>query len=543
MKTLKRALAFLLAAVLTLGSCAVVYASSEIPFYSNSRFYEISMDQADAKFDNGDTFVYILYRPNCNNCNLLGKRIFSCWMNDYNANIYGTDVSDLNSLPWFLYDEFINKRIVTPLVVFVKNKTYKTVMAYYEGVGNDLNRAFCELRGTTYVPVTSATFPSKNVKINRGDTQQLTLNIQPSNASIKGVYWRSGDPDIVSVSQDGVITGLKSGSTVIYADLSDSDLATHTEALNPYCWVTVNVPVTGISLPQSHVTLEVGEEMAASPIFSPADTTYTAYYYGSSNKNVLDIVGGGVLRAVAPGTATLTVSTYDRKYSATCTVTVVAAKVEVTGVAVSKSSLSIENGTSAQLSASVYPSNASNKNVSWRSSNSSVVSVDSNGKITAKSVGTATITVKTADGGYESSCTVTVVAAMPKISIRNNTQIRAINHGDILRLQAEIKDAPAGSRVLWQINNDHSGVNCFLDNNDKSICYVQATGSGSCTLYAVLADANGEPVLDANGNKIFDSQTIKVNSGLIQIIVSFFKNLFGFNRVIMQSIRNGIPLN
>lgn len=540
MKTLKRITALCLSVILSLCVCTVANAANEIPFYENSRFVELSMDQADAKFENGDTFIYVLYRPNCNNCVIHGRRVFSVWMNDYNTTVYGTDVSNLNSLPWFLYDEFVNKRIITPLVVFVKNGTYKTVMAIYDGVANDLNRAFCELRGVNYVPLEGVTFTESSVKITKGETKQLELNFYPSTATIKGVYWESSDPDIVSISQDGVITGLKGGTTLIFAKPTDADVVYDKENLNPYCWVTVDVPVTGISLPESEVTLEVGDELILSPIYSPADATPKIMPYNTSNSNVLANQGRGVLKAVAPGTAIATVYSPDRKYSATCKVTVVAAKVPVTDIEISKSSLSLETGTTAKLNAAVYPSDATNKKVIWLSSDNSIATVSGNGEITAKAVGTVTITVKTDDGGYEAKCVVTVTQATPKINIKNNPQTRTINYGDVLHIKAETKNVPDGAKIQWRVSNEATGVNCYIDESDNSSCYIQATGSGSCIVYAILVDSSGNPILDSNGNEIYDSQTIKVNSGIFQIIISFIKNLFGLNRTVVQTVFKSI---
>ena len=83
-------------------------------------------------------------------------------------------------------------------------------------------------------------------------------------------------------------------------------------------------------------------------------------------------------------------------------------KVAVTGVTLNKSSLALEEGNTATLTATVKPSNATDKTVTWSSSDTSVATVNSSGKVTAKGAGTATITVKTSDGGKISLCTVTV---------------------------------------------------------------------------------------------------------------------------------------
>lgn len=82
--------------------------------------------------------------------------------------------------------------------------------------------------------------------------------------------------------------------------------------------------------------------------------------------------------------------------------------VAVTGVSISKTTLTLAEGESETLTASVAPSNASNKKISWSSNMPSVASVDDNGKVIAIAVGTATITVTTADGSKTAICTITV---------------------------------------------------------------------------------------------------------------------------------------
>ena len=124
----------------------------------------------------------------------------------------------------------------------------------------------------------------------------------------------------------------------------------------------------------------------------------------------------------------------------------------------------------------------------------------------------------------------------PEISIKNNPQTRTINYGDILHIKAEMKNVPNGAKIKWLVSNDATGVNCYIDENDNSSCYIKATGRGSCIVYALLVDSEGNSILDSTGNEIYDSQTIKVNSGIFQIIISFFKNLFGLNRTVVQTV-------
>jgi uncharacterized protein YjdB len=126
-------------------------------------------------------------------------------------------------------------------------------------------------------------------------------------------------------------------------------------------------------------------------------------------------VSGGVVSAVAAGSAIITVTTVDGGKTATCSVTVNAARVAVSGVTLDYSSLpglSLTVGGTATFNAIVEPDGATNKNVTWTSDNESVATV-SGGVVTAVSAGTANITVTTEDGAYTASCMITVQALIP----------------------------------------------------------------------------------------------------------------------------------
>ena len=118
----------------------------------------------------------------------------------------------------------------------------------------------------------------------------------------------------------------------------------------------------------------------------------------------------GKVTAKSAGTTIVLAITADGSKTATCKVTVT---VPVTSVKMNKTSLSLEKGTTSTLTATVSPSNASNKKVTWTSSNTKVATVDKNGKVTAKAAGTATITVKTADGNKTATCKITVKETKP----------------------------------------------------------------------------------------------------------------------------------
>ena len=170
--------------------------------------------------------------------------------------------------------------------------------------------------------------------------------------------------------------------------------------------------VTGVTLSETTLTLDVGESDTLTATITPSNATDQNVTWSSDNESVATVDQNGRVTAVAQGGATITAAV-DGK-SAKCSVTVnAAAPVPVTSVSLDKTSLELTEGKTAQLTATVEPNNATNKNVTWESSNTSVATVDANGLVTAVSAGTATITVTTVDGGKTDTCTVTVREEAP----------------------------------------------------------------------------------------------------------------------------------
>lgn len=168
------------------------------------------------------------------------------------------------------------------------------------------------------------------------------------------------------------------------------------------------IPVTGVSLSQSSITIEAGQTSQLTATVAPANATNQSVSYGSSNTSVATVNSSGLVTAVGAGSATITVTTDDGNKIATCAVTVPSSSVPVTSVALSQSSASLLQGNTLDLNATVSPSNATNQSVSWSSSNTSVATVNNSGLVSAISAGSATITVTTVDGNKTANCAVTV---------------------------------------------------------------------------------------------------------------------------------------
>jgi len=172
------------------------------------------------------------------------------------------------------------------------------------------------------------------------------------------------------------------------------------------------VAVTGVSLNQTSATLFPGNTLQLTATVQPNEATNKSVRWSSSNnKATVSSTGKVTIPADAtPGSVTITVRTVDGGKTATCTITVTTAHIAVTGVTVSPTTTSLAVGGTRQLTATIAPATASNKNVTWSSNNEAVATINASGLITAKAIGTATITVRTTDGNKTATCTVTVTA-------------------------------------------------------------------------------------------------------------------------------------
>ena len=301
--------------------------------------------------------------------------------------------------------------------------------------------AVCKV--TVISRVTGISLSETTVEMKPGETHQLTATVLPQNASNAEVTWYSDKESVATVSQSGLVTGIGPGEATVHAVTSDGGkMAT--------CLVKVGTPVKGIALSTSSAALYVGDpSLDIIATLTPANATEKSIDWSSSDPKVASVTPGAALRAVVkplkPGVTTITATTKDGGYTATCEVTV---KRHVTGVSLGKTSLNMYVGETETLSAVVSPEDASDKTVSWSSGNSAVASVSKDGKVTANEPGTAVIKVVTNDLSKEATCTVTVKRHVSGVSV--NKYELTIHTGETVTLTATVSPADASDKtVSW----------------------------------------------------------------------------------------------
>ena len=205
--------------------------------------------------------------------------------------------------------------------------------------------------------------------------------------------------------------------------------------------------VTKVELNKTSLTLDVGNSDTLIAAITPDNATDKSVTWESSAPGVATVDTSGKVTAVAPGIATITVTTTDGGFTDTCQVTVTAATVPVSGVTLSQNQASLyynRTPNTLTLTATVAPANATNQNVTWASSDPSVATVDAAGKVTAVAPGTATITATTVDGGFTAICTVTVRPDIPPANPNYRITVEATQGGTVT---ADPTAAKAGATV------------------------------------------------------------------------------------------------
>ena len=255
-----------------------------------------------------------------------------------------------------------------------------------------------------FVNVTGVTLDKDSASLTVGETITLKATVSPSNATNPKVTWSSSDSSVASVS-GGKVTAKGAGTAIITVTTSDGNKK---DVFNVTVKEKEIIKVTNITLSKDSLNLETGQSETITATITPDNATDKTIKW-STNDSSIATVSDGKITAIGAGTATITATSSDGNKTATCIVKVTAPIIEVTKVALNKKEVTLTVGETIQLTATITPTNASDKSVTWKSSNGSVASVSEKGLVKALKAGNSNVTVKTANG-KTATCQVKVVA-------------------------------------------------------------------------------------------------------------------------------------
>lgn len=237
-----------------------------------------------------------------------------------------------------------------------------------------------------------------HLELEEEQTSSLRLTFTPNNPQNTKVNWTCTPSDVATINGEGEVKALKVGTATITAVSQDRNV-------QATCHLTIkkkNIPITALRL-LPELTLHLGESQVIDYEIIPTQATDPTVLWTSSDESIVKVENGRVT-ALAQGEATITLSTTDRKQSATCRIIVLPHRIAVSEIVLDTKSKTLILGASFRLKATIRPSNADNKVVKWTSSNPIVATVDQQGMVKGLKVGLANITATALDGQHQATC-------------------------------------------------------------------------------------------------------------------------------------------
>lgn len=304
---------------------------------------------------------------------------------------------------------------------------------FYAGYGSESdNYLLLEFPDAT---VTDITLPESEITLDTGMTKQLLPEVAPvKTALVADLRYTSLDESVVNVSDTGLITPVAAGGTLVRVSNPDGsvyrDVAVH---------VADCVPLESLTLNEDALRLPVGTSEKLTPVLAPVDTTRTGVVYESANENVATVDIDGTVHAVSVGTAVITARpAMGEDFAASITVTVVQPA----------ESISFEESfyvttmeqTDDDLKLTITPATATERDVTWESSNPDVCEMSADGRLIKHKNGTATLRAALVGTDLSAELVVCISDAAPSAQVEDmqyfngdNTYFARLSDGTLWR--------------------------------------------------------------------------------------------------------------
>lgn len=365
--------------------------------------------------------------------------------------------------------------------------------------------AVCELTvkaaDATQVKVKGIELDVNDLVLAKTESYQLRATITPEDADNQNITWRSDRSSVATVSATGKVTGVKDGEAQIIATTEDGRYR-----------ATCNVVVEGTASSGGSAGVDrtdSGEKLGSASyiqtsegyyMVSPSMTmrleVYNEYWetirgsdfaWSSDDTGIVTVDKYGYITGVKVGEAYVSASAKNHE-TQEWLIEVSRDKVKVTGIRLDESSIELEKGVSQILRATLSPTNATNRNVTWTSSNAKIASVDSSGRVTGLNPGTVTITVRSSENSKATAtCAVEVVRTGTSSTTTQNVYLmydgmdiwgdQYFTKGEKGTLEYEIAPSDAKPLMTWESKSPH-----IVKIDQKGNFECLATGSATITL-------------------------------------------------------------
>lgn len=325
-------------------------------------------------------------------------------------------------------------------------------------------------------------FESSEFDLVTGETKEIKYSLIPANATDAELIWESSDTRVAEVDDAGKVTAKGPGIAFIMA---------RTEA-GGMSYITVNVkqPVTGLLLNFSEKTIYVREEFDLKVSVSPSGASNLEVEWKSSNPRIATVSETGKVVGISPGTTIITCTTLDGGYTASCVVTV---RERISSMKLNYEEYRLGINKSFTLSVIVENETATNQDFRWVSSDTSIATVNKNGKVTGHKLGHATITAYATDGsGADASCDLEIVRPVTRVTLDKAYLSLLVGDSKELNVKIEPKNASYKGAIWSSSDNtvamvDEDGVVTALKEGTAMITAQAQDNSGKkATTYVTV---------------------------------------------------------
>ena len=408
----------------------------------------------------------------------------------------------------------------------------------------------------------------KNSSFNVGESIYISSVLKPENVTNKNITYLSSDSSIAVVDKTGKVTGVRSGNVVITATsasgVSDTISLTVRDAI---------VPVTRIDV-DSVVTIEAGKSSIIKTKIYPSNATNKNIVWQVEDPTIAKVNSSGVVTGVKGGSTVVTAT----NGNAISSVSVIVSDVKVEKIELNYKQVGLYAGGEIVLKSTVLPSNATNLNVTWVSSDENIAKVSKDGKVTAINKGTATITALSSTPGVVGECIVNVskigvesfkvshdevvlsVGNTRVLSVSDITPSNATYKDVIYKIEdnaiAKIEDGvvtglmPGTTTIHVMVDDIVEEINLTVLEGGEKVYFIDTYSTYGGTSDAILLESNGKYALIDTGSTYSSMNTIKFLKDLgvrrleFILITHFHSENFGGiyganNNILLSGIKVG----
>ena len=366
----------------------------------------------------------------------------------------------------------------------------------------------------------------KNIDLQVNETKVVKVTYEPINTTDNEISWLSSNSKIVTVDNNGLIRGISEGKALLYVVSNNNSKIFDTLLVNVKKQDNNDSSVPSIIINNNDANLNVGESKRLIAAVNN-NNSYNIIKWKSSNEKIVTVDDTGNIKGVSTGTAIISAYLIDKDgnivaantKNASCKVNVFLKETEIK---INYSSTTLDVGKKLNLVATIYPSNTTNKNVTWISSNNNIATVDSNGIVTAKSAGNVTITASTVN--KKTAFVIINVKSIPIVKPNNTPTPKVLKNGFI----------KSNNYTYYYVNDKMvTGIkkignyNYYFDNNGHMVTGLKKIGS-----YYYYFESNGTMISgwkNVNGIKMYFKTNGKRASGKVQIDNGKYKDTYWFD--------------